>query len=76
MAFADCACFCGARRAEDDPRRPPDARPLDPFWRKRGYAPLPGVSCTMQWEEVGGSGGKVVNTLDFWARSLTGKALP
>ena len=72
---ADFTCFCAVRRAADDPRRPPGATPLDAFWRKRGYAPLPGIACTMAWEEVGGSG-KTVNTLDFWAKSLTGKKLP
>jgi len=75
VSEVDFACFCAVRRAADDPRRPPDATPLDAFWRKRGYAPLPGIACTMAWQEVGGSG-KVVNTLDFWGKSLTGEALP
>lgn len=75
VSDADYACFCAVRRVPDDPRRPPDAKPLDTFWRHRGYAPLPGIACTMAWKEVGNSG-KVANTLDFWAKSLTGRALP
>ncbi len=75
VSDADFTCFCAVRREPDDPRRPSDATPLDAFWRKRGYAPLPGIACTMAWEEVGGSG-KLAHTLDFWAKTLTGKTLP
>ncbi len=70
VSDADFACFCAVRRAPDDLRRPPDARPLDAFWRKRGYAPLPGIACTMAWQEVG-SQEKATNTLDFWAKALS-----
>ena len=69
VSDAGSACFCAVRRASGDPRRPADARPLDAFWRKRGYAPLPGIACTMAWREVGGQG-KATNTLDFWAKAL------
>ena len=61
------AVFCGVRRAADDP-------PLDGFWRKRGFAPVPGLACTMTWPEVGRDG-QQVNLLDFWAKSLHGAAL-
>ncbi|NWG44942.1 MAG: GNAT family N-acetyltransferase, partial [Alphaproteobacteria bacterium] len=62
------AC-CAGRRAADDPRRPEGARALEPFWRGRGYAPLPGVAARFPWTEVG-SGAETVQTLDFWARAL------
>lgn len=71
----DFATFCGVRRTEDDPRRPADAEPLDGFWRRRGYAPLPDFACTMHWPEVGGAG-RIAHTLDFWAKSLSGAPLP
>lgn len=73
VSDADFACFCAVRRAPDDPRRPPDAAPLDGFWARRGYAPLPGIACTMAWTELGNPA-KIVNTLDFWGKALTGKA--
>ena len=73
MSDADFACFCSVRRTPDDPRRPADALPLDRFWARRGYAPLPDIACTMAWTEVGASA-KIVNTLDFWGKSLTGKS--
>jgi GNAT superfamily N-acetyltransferase len=71
----DFATFCGVRRAPDDPRRPADAVPLDAFWRRRGFQPVPGLACTMTWPELGRAG-EQVNTLDFWIKSLRGAALP
>jgi len=68
-------CFCAVRRAADDPRRPPDAVPLDDFWRHRGYARIPDLACEMTWLEVDGAG-KVRHVLDFWGKPLTGAALP
>ena len=35
----ELATFSGVVRSPDDPRRDPNYRPLDGFWRKRGYAP-------------------------------------
>lgn len=75
LAGCDFATFCGVRRTADDPRRPPDAVPLDAFWRKRGFAPVAGLSCTMTWPEIGKTG-QQVNTLDFWVKSLHGAPLP
>ena len=71
----DATTFCAVRRAADDPRRPADAAPLDEFWRHRGYARLDGMSCEMSWPEVAGAA-SVAHTLDFWAKSLSGQALP
>lgn len=46
-------CFCRVVRPPDHPLRPADHRDLDPFWRSRGYAPLPGYTASMSWREVG-----------------------
>ena len=63
------ATFCGVRRDSQDPRRPAGYTPLDAFWRKRGYTPCPGLSCTMNWREIG-AGEETPHTLDFWERRL------
>ena len=49
--------------------KPAGAVGLDGFWRRRGYAPMPGMSCTMRWKQVD-TAGEVVNTLDFWRKRL------
>lgn len=63
------ACFCAVVRPDDDPRRPPDHAPLDTFWRRRGYAPLDGVTATFHWREVGGTE-EVPHVMQFWGRRL------
>ncbi len=70
-AASDCryATFCAVRRADDHPMKPPGAATLHAFWRHRGYAPVPGLACSMRWKQVD-SAGKVANTLDFWRKDL------
>lgn len=72
-ALAASACsyatFCAVRRPDDHPLKPPGATTLHEFWRHRGYAPVPGLACTMAWTQVD-SEGEVANTLDFWRRKI------
>jgi GNAT superfamily N-acetyltransferase len=72
-AIADGVCdhaiFYAVRRAHDHPSRPPHAQPLDSFWHHRGYRPFPGLSCQMQWKEVG-MAAETTHTLDAWAKKL------
>lgn len=63
------SAFCSVMRPEDHPARPADYRPLDDFWRKRGYAPLPGVVATFSWKDVG-QGQPTDKSLQFWMRVL------
>lgn len=65
----DKACFCAVVRAPDDPRRPPDYTPLDAFWRKRGYEPVPGLTCQFSWKEIG-EAAESPKTMQFWMRDL------
>ena len=46
-------CFCAVLRDVNDPRRPADHTPLDPFWTRRGYAKLPGAEARFRWREIG-----------------------
>ncbi|MFN4057802.1 MAG: GNAT family N-acetyltransferase [Roseinatronobacter sp.] len=61
--------FCAVQRAPDHPARPADYRPLDGFWRKRGYAPLPGVTARFPWRDLGDDH-ETDKTLQFWMRAL------
>ena len=62
-------CFCAVQRDPDDPRRPPDYRPLDAFWRKRGYQPRPDLIAEFDWQEVG-EPGLQRHRLMYWVRGL------
>ncbi len=46
-------CFCGVVRPNDHPARPADYRPLDEFWRKRGYIPKPELQSYFEWQDIG-----------------------
>jgi GNAT superfamily N-acetyltransferase len=61
--------FCAVLRDEADPRRPPDYRPLDAFWRARGYGRHEGLECRMSWKEVGDAV-ESEHRLAFWSRAL------
>ena len=61
--------FCGVVRPADHPLRPAGARALDPFWRGRGYAPVPGVVAHFAWKDID-QPGETDHPLQFWMRSL------
>jgi len=63
------SAFCSVVRPKDHPLRPKDARDHDAFWRKRGYAPLPGVLAHFNWRDIGDED-KSRKALQFWARAL------
>jgi len=58
--------FCAVDRDGDDPRQPPDYRPNDAFWTRRGYARQPGMTMHLPWNEAGH--GEVAHALTFWLR--------
>ena len=61
--------FCGVVRPEGHPARPAEYRPLDAFWRKRGYAPVEGAIAHFRWKEVG-EAEESDHALQFWMRAL------
>ncbi|WP_068118596.1 GNAT family N-acetyltransferase [Tropicimonas marinistellae] len=63
------ATFCAVIRPEDHPLRPTDYRPLDSFWRSRGYAPAPGVVAHFAWKDVA-QAGESLKALQVWTRRL------
>lgn len=63
------SAFCSVIRPADHPARPADYRPLDGFWRKRGYQPLPGVIASFHWRDLGDAG-ETTKQLQFWMKPL------
>lgn len=61
--------FCSVIRPDDHPARPAGYRPLDGFWRKRGYAPLPGVTAQFRWRDLGETE-ETAKPLQFWMKPL------
>ncbi len=63
------SAFCSVIRPADHPLRPADYRPLNGFWRKRGYAPLPGVIAGFDWKDIGDAA-QTRKHLQFWMKPL------
>ncbi len=63
------AMFCGVLRPADHPARPADYVPLDGFWRRKGYAPVPGAQAAFAWRDVGASR-ETSKALQVWLKDL------
>jgi GNAT superfamily N-acetyltransferase len=61
--------FCAVQRPDDHPLRPARYTPLDGFWKKRGYAQLPGVTASFSWKDVD-QPAETRKSLQFWMRQL------
>lgn len=63
------SCFCAVIRPAGHPLRPADYAPLDPFWRKRGYAKIEGLTATFPWKDLGDKLA-TEKPMQFWMREL------
>ena len=61
--------FCRVVRPDDHPLKPSDYIPLDRFWGKRGYAPVPGLTATYDWKDID-QAEETTHTMQFWMRAL------
>lgn len=62
-------CFYTSTRSLDDPRRPPDYRPLAPFWKKRGFVEHPELIGTAIYQEIGEKE-QSPKQMIFWIKDL------
>ncbi len=61
--------FCAVQRPATHKLRPAGYVPLDDFWRRRGYAKRPELTCAMSWRDVG-EAAESEKTMTFWTRTL------
>jgi GNAT superfamily N-acetyltransferase len=61
--------FCRVVRPDDHPLKPDDYRPLDGFWNKRGYEPVPGIVATYSWKDID-QADETVHPMQFWMKAL------
>lgn len=66
----DHTSFCAVIRPPDHPRRPKDYVPLDAFWRRRGYAPVPGLIGHIAWQDLD-EDRETEKPMQFWIRRLS-----
>ncbi|MEM6564352.1 MAG: GNAT family N-acetyltransferase [Pseudomonadota bacterium] len=63
------SAFCAVVRPDTHALKPAKYRPLDPFWRARGYKPLPGVVASFSWKDLD-QGAETAKPLQFWSKRL------
>ena len=63
------SAFCAVIRPDTHPMRPAAYRPLDPFWRARGYRPAPGLTARFHWTDIGDTS-ETAKSLQVWTKSL------
>lgn len=63
------SAFCSVIRPDDHPSRPAGYRPLDRFWRARGYAPASGVEAQFHWRDLDDAEDSP-KSLQFWMCDL------
>ncbi|SMX27636.1 Acetyltransferase (GNAT) family protein [Pelagimonas phthalicica] len=68
LGLTHCA-FCAVIRPEDHALRHKGYASLDPFWRKRGYAPVPDVMAEFTWTDVD-QHSESKKRLQFWQRQI------
>ena len=61
--------FASVIRPADHPAKPAEYRPLDAFWRARGYAPLAGAIAHFSWRDAGDEA-ETKKPLQMWGRAL------
>ncbi len=65
----EISTFCRVVRPDDHPLKPASYRPLDGFWKKRGYAPADGLVAQYPWKDIGESD-ETDKPLQFWTHRL------
>lgn len=63
------SCFCGVIRTEDHPKRPVDFRPLDEFWKKRGYEKQINLVAEFSWKDIGDTM-ETKKPMIYWMKNL------
>ncbi|XOZ34761.1 GNAT family N-acetyltransferase [Halomonadaceae bacterium KBTZ08] len=62
-------CFCAVERPANHPLRPDGYQPLDDFWRKRGYEPVPELRTHYPWKDID-QAGETAKPMRFWMGKL------
>lgn len=71
QSLGDCqhTAFSAVQRPVDHPLRPSGYRPLDDFWKKRGYQPHPELIAHYGWKDVG-QPVETAKPMMFWVKTV------
>lgn len=65
----EITAFCAVVRPQDHPLRPGGYRPLDDFWRKRGYARKDDLTTRFCWQDID-EDNESDKRMQFWVKRL------
>ncbi len=63
-------CFCAVERESHHPARPPDYRPNDLFWIKRGYTRSDRLKSYFEWPDLGETHASS-KPMVYWTKTLS-----
>lgn len=69
LGFIKTLSFCAVERPADHPLKPADYRPLDEFWKSRGFSPAPGMFAEYSWKDRG-EVEESKKKLNFWLKNI------
>lgn len=61
--------FCRVVRPDDHPLKPEHYKPLDAFWKKRGYEPADNIVGYFPWKDIDGEE-ETFKPLHYWYKTL------
>jgi GNAT superfamily N-acetyltransferase len=61
--------FCAVKRPEQHPLKPEGYRPLDAFWKARGYSKIEHLKSYFDWKDLGQTE-ETTKEMVYWMRSL------
>ena len=63
------ACFCAVKRPDEHRLKPKDYRPLDAFWKGRGYNKIENLKSFFEWKDLD-EANETFKEMIYWMRSL------
>jgi hypothetical protein len=65
----DRVCFCAVERPENHPEKPAGYRPLDAYWKKRGYSKHRELVTHFLWKDLD-EAGESPKPMVFWLKKI------
>lgn len=69
LAEFECCAFCAVERPSGHPLRPADYKPLQGFWRNRGFLHEPSLRTRYAWRDLD-EAEKSDKIMSFWLKAL------
>lgn len=69
LGFIKVLAFCSVERAQNHSHRPADYKPLDVFWKSKGFNPAVGLSTEFSWQDINESQ-ETSKKMNYWLKYI------